>query len=91
LVKQSRAAEGLVWAALALTVVAATGGLAVAGLDRDNAAMIRQAQASDLATIVVAAPVLAIGLWRAAASWSRRSARDGVRRPITRACQDLCR
>jgi hypothetical protein len=67
LVKRSRVAEGLAWAALALTVVAATGGLAVAGLYRDNAAMIRQAQASDLATLAVAVPVLAIGLWRARA------------------------
>jgi hypothetical protein len=59
-----RVAEGLAWAALALVAVAATAGLAVAGLYRDNAAMIRQAQASDLATLLVAAPVLAIGLWR---------------------------
>lgn len=70
MVKHSGAADRLAWIAVALATVAATSGLVVAGLYRDNAAMIRQAQASDLATIVVAAPVLAIGLWSARAGSS---------------------
>ena len=67
MVRSSRIADGLAWGALSLTVVATTGGLAVGGLYRDNAAMVRQAQASDLATLAVAVPVLAAGLWSARA------------------------
>lgn len=65
LAKRSGVADGLASGALALTAIAAAAGLAVTGLYRDNAAMIRQAHASDLATLLVAVPVLAIGLWRA--------------------------
>ena len=61
------AADAMAWAALSLTAVAAVAGLAVEGLYRDNAAMVRQAQASDLATLLVAVPVLAVGLWFARA------------------------
>jgi len=67
LARSGRVADGLAWAALALTAVAAVAGLAVADLYRDNAAMVRQAQASDLATLLVAVPVLAVGLWFARA------------------------
>ena len=67
MVKHGRIADGLAWVALALATIAAVAGLAVAGLYRDNAAMIRQAQASDLATLVAAVPLLGIGLWLARA------------------------
>lgn len=66
-VKHGGVADGLAWVALALATIAAVAGLVLAGLYRDNAAMIRQAQSSDLATLVVAAPLLAISLWRARA------------------------
>jgi hypothetical protein len=51
-------------AATLLAAVAATAGLLVAGLYRDNEAWIRQAQASDLVTLVVAVPLLAGSLLR---------------------------
>jgi hypothetical protein len=67
MMKRGRAADGMALAALVLAAVSAAVGLAVAGVYRDNAAMIRQAQASDLATLAVAVPVLAVGLWLARA------------------------
>lgn len=60
-------ADALALTSLVLAAAAAAAGLAIAGLYRDNAGMIRQAQASDLATLAVAVPVLAVGLWRARA------------------------
>jgi len=59
-------------ATLVLSAAAAAAGLAVTGLYRDNAAMIRQAQSSDVATLVAAVPMLAAGLW-----WSRKGAAAG--------------
>lgn len=64
---RSRVADWYAWAALTLATIAALAGLMVADLYRDNAAIIRQAQSSDLATLVAAVPVAAVGLWRARA------------------------
>ena len=47
--------------------MAAIAGLLVPGLYRDTADGIRQARATDLVTLLVAVPTLAIGLWRARA------------------------
>ena len=58
---RSRVADWFGWAALTLAAIAARAGLIVAGLYRVNAAMIRQAQSSDLATLVAALPVAAVG------------------------------
>ena len=58
-------ADRLALAALLLAAVAAATGLLVSGLYRDPAEGVRQARAADLVTLVVAVPVLALGLWRA--------------------------
>ena len=58
-------ADRLAFAALVLAAVAAGAGLLVSGLYRDTADGIRQARATDLVTLLVAVPTLAIGLWRA--------------------------
>jgi len=60
-------ADHLALVALLLAAIAAIAGLLVPGLYRDTADGIRQARATDLATLLVAVPVLAIGLWRARA------------------------
>ena len=65
--KHSTLPDSLAWVALALTMIATIAGLAISGLYRDNAAMIRQAQSADLTTLLVAVPLLGIGLWRAQA------------------------
>lgn len=64
-------ADRLAIVALGATTVAASVGLVVAGLYRDNAEMVRQARAADLVTLFVVAPLLGLGLWRA---WSGSSA-----------------
>ena len=60
-----RLADGFAWAVVVLTAIASAAGVLLPGLYRDNAAVVAQAQGSDLATLLVAVPVLAIGLWRA--------------------------
>jgi hypothetical protein len=62
-----RFADRLALGALVLAAVAAIAGLVVPGLYRDTADGIRQARATDLVTLLVAVPTLAIGLWRARA------------------------
>jgi hypothetical protein len=53
--------------ALLLAAIAAGAGLLVPDLYRDSEAWIRQARATDLVTLLVAVPVLALSLWRARA------------------------
>ena len=60
-------ADRLALVALPLAAIAAIAGLLVPGLYRDTADGIRQARATDLVTLLVAVPALAIGLWRARA------------------------
>jgi hypothetical protein len=60
-------ADRLALVALLLAAIAAIAGLLVAGLYRDTADGIRQARATDLVTLLVAVPTLAVGLWRARA------------------------
>ena len=60
-------ADRLAFLALVLAGGAAATGLAVPGLYRDAAEMVREAQATDLVTLVIAVPVLALGLARARA------------------------
>ena len=60
-----RLADGFAWAVVVLTAIASAAGVLLPGVYRDNAAVVAQAQGSDLATLLVAVPVLAIGLWRA--------------------------
>ena len=60
-------ADRLALVALLLAAIAAIAGLLVPGLYRDTADGIRQARATDLVTLLVAVPALAIGLWRAGA------------------------
>jgi hypothetical protein len=60
-------ADRLALVALMLAAIAAVAGLLVTGLYRDTADGIRQARATDLVTLLVALPSLAIGLWRARA------------------------
>ena len=60
-------ADRLALVALPLAAIAAIAGLLVPGLYRDTADGIRQARATDLVTLLVAVPTLAIGLWRAGA------------------------
>jgi hypothetical protein len=50
--------------ALALAAVASAAGLFIPKLYRDTEPWVRQAQASDLTTLVLAVPLLGIGLWR---------------------------
>jgi hypothetical protein len=57
-------ADRLALIAMVLAAGAAVAGLLVSGLYRDTADGIRQARATDLITLAVAVPVLAIGLWR---------------------------
>jgi hypothetical protein len=51
--------------AMVLAAVAALAGLAVNGLYADAPNWVQQAQGTDLATLFLAVPVLAIGLWQA--------------------------
>ncbi len=51
--------------ATALAAVAALAGLAVTGLYVDSPNWVQQAQGTDLATLFLAVPVLALGLWTA--------------------------
>ena len=60
-------ADRLALVALPLAAIAAIAGLLVPGLYRDTADGIRQARATDLVTLLVAVPALAVGLWRARA------------------------
>ena len=60
-------ADRLALVALPLAAIAAIAGLLLPGLYRDTADGIRQARATDLVTLLVALPTLAIGLWRARA------------------------
>ena len=62
-------AERLALVALPLAAIAAIAGLLVPSLYRDTADGIRQARATDLVTLLVAVPTLAIGLWRARAGF----------------------
>jgi hypothetical protein len=58
-------ADRLALVALPLAAIAAAAGLLVSGLYRDTDEGIRQARATDLVTLIVAVPALALGLWRA--------------------------
>jgi len=58
-------ANGLAAAATALAAVAAAAGLLVPGLYRDAPYWVQQARGTDLATLLVAVPVLGFGLWAA--------------------------
>lgn len=60
-----RLADGFAWAVVVLVAIASAAGVLLTGLYRDTPNMIAQAQGSDLATLLVAMPLLAIGLWRA--------------------------
>ena len=51
--------------ALALAAIGSAAGLVIGGLYRDTEAWIREAQATDLVTLVLAVPVLAASLWLA--------------------------
>lgn len=57
-------ADTLAVLALVFAAIAAVAGLLVAGLYRDTAEAVRQAQATDLVTIAVALPLLGLSLWR---------------------------
>jgi hypothetical protein len=61
---QLRSADRLALLALPLAAIAALAGLLVPGLYRDTADGIRQARATDLVTLLVAVPTLALVLWR---------------------------
>lgn len=58
-------ADRLALVAVVLAAVAGAVGLVALDLYRDTAEGIRQARATDLVTLLVAVPTLAIGLWRA--------------------------
>jgi hypothetical protein len=60
-----RLADAFAWAVVVLAAAASAAGVLLPDLYRDTEAMIAQAQGSDLATLLVAVPLLAIGLWRA--------------------------
>jgi hypothetical protein len=60
-------ADRLAVVAIVLAAVAGAAGLFVPGLYRDTAEGIRQTRATDLVTLLIAVPALAIGLWRAVA------------------------
>ena len=60
-------ADQLALVALVLAAAAAAAGLLVSGLYRDTDEGIRQARATDVVTLIVAVPALALGLWRARA------------------------
>ena len=60
-------ADQLALVALLLAAAAAAAGLLVSGLYRDTDEGIRQARATDVVTLIVAVPALALGLWRARA------------------------
>lgn len=62
---RTRTADGMALIALVLAAAAAAAGLLLPDLYRDTADGIRQARATDLATLLVAVPCLAIALWRA--------------------------
>jgi hypothetical protein len=64
-----RLARRLAMAATSLAAIAAAAGLFVPHLYRDSDAWIRQAQASDVVTLFVAVPLLALALWRARTGW----------------------
>lgn len=74
-------ADRLALVALPIAAIAAIAGLLVPGLYRDTADGIRQARATDLVTLVVAVPSLAVGLWRARAG-------SGVGRVVVLAALD---
>jgi hypothetical protein len=61
----ARIGRRLAWAAAVLAAIAAAAGLFVPHLYRDSDAWVRQAQASDVATLFVAVPLLIVALWRA--------------------------
>jgi hypothetical protein len=58
-------ADGLAAVATALAAVAAGAGLLIPGLYRDAPYWVEQARGTDLATLLVAVPVLTLGLWAA--------------------------
>ena len=58
-------ADGLAAVATALAAVAAGAGLLVPGLYRDAPYWVEQARGTDVATLLVAVPVLTLGLWAA--------------------------
>jgi hypothetical protein len=60
-----RTGDTLAVAALVLATVASIAGIVATGLYRDTAESVRQARATDLVTLLVAVPALALGLWRA--------------------------
>lgn len=60
-----RTADVLAVGALMLAAAASIAGLMVSGLYRDMPEGIRQAQATDLVTLLLAVPALGLGLWRA--------------------------
>jgi hypothetical protein len=55
----------MAWLAAVLAAAAAAAGLFIGDVYRDNDAMVAQAQGTDLATLLGACPILAIGLWSA--------------------------
>jgi len=60
----NRITEALGWLAAALAAIASAVGLLTASY-RDTPAMVDQARGADLATLLVAVPVLVVSLWRA--------------------------
>ena len=60
--RSSAVAEAFAWAATILAVVAAAVGLSVTGLYRDVPFRAEQARGIDLATLLLAVPILVIGL-----------------------------
>jgi hypothetical protein len=58
-------ANGLAAVATVLAAVAAGAGLLIPGLYRDAPYWVQQARGTDLTTLLVAVPVLAVGLWAA--------------------------
>lgn len=65
--RRMQVADRLGLIAVILAAVASAAGLVALDLYRDTAEGIRQARATDLVTLLVAVPALAIGLWRARA------------------------
>ena len=80
-------ADRLALIVLPLAAITAVAGLLVPGLYRDTADGIRQARATDLVTLLVAVPALAIGLWRGRAGSAHGSSHSpplGTSRTPTR-------
>lgn len=77
--KESAVARALAWVAAILAGLASAAGVLVDGLYRDAPYWVQQARGTDLATLLMAVPVLVLGLWAAArASDAGRAAVVGV-------------